>query len=103
MFAARGNDPFELAYGSRAAAPVALSMATLVPGYVPGKPLPDNVGARGAVGDAFGDRIARRCANRSTSKRWLLWGTLVAASLLLGYMALRLSRQMRANDERAKR
>jgi hypothetical protein len=32
-----------------------------------------------------------------------LWGTLVAASLLPGYMALRLWKQMRTNDEPAKR
>jgi len=102
VFAARGNDPFELAYGNRSAAPVALSMATLVPGYVPGKPLPDNVGAAGL--SATPSAINRSALREPLDvKRWLLWGTLVAASLLLGYMALRLSRQMRANDERAKR
>jgi hypothetical protein len=36
-------------------------------------------------------------------KRWLLWGTLVATSLLLGYMALRLSRQVRAGAPDANR
>jgi hypothetical protein len=102
VFAARGNDPFELAYGSRTAAPVALSMATLVPGYVPGKPLPDNVGT--AALSATPSAINRSALRDPLDvKRWLLWGTLVAASLLLGYMALRLSRQMRANDEHAKR
>lgn len=28
-------------------------------------------------------------------KRWLLWGSLVLASLLLGYMGLRLARRLR--------
>jgi len=102
VFAARGNEPFELAYGRRTAAPVALSMATLVPGYVPGKPLPDNVGT--AALSATPSAINRSALSEPLDvKRALLWGTLVAASLLLGYMALRLSRQMRASDERAKR
>jgi hypothetical protein len=30
--------------------------------------------------------------------RWLLWGTLVAASVLLGYMGLRLARQMKRDE-----
>ena len=102
VFAGRGNEPFELAYGSRTAAPVALSMATLVPGYIPGKPLPDNVGI--ASLSATPSAINRSALREPLDmKRWLLWGTLVAASLLLGYMALRLARQMRANDETAKR
>jgi hypothetical protein len=102
VFAARGNGPFELAYGSRTAAPVALPLATLVPGYAAGKPLPDNVGT--TVLSASPSAINRAALREPLDvKRWLLWGTLVAASLLLGYMALRLSRQMRANDTRAKR
>jgi hypothetical protein len=102
VFAARGNDPFELAYGSRTAAPVALSIVTLVPGYVSGKPLPDNVGT--ATLSATPSAVNRAALREPLDiKRWLLWGTLVAASLLLGYMALRLSRQVRVNDERAKR
>ena len=44
VFAARGGGPFELAYGSRSDVPAALPIATLVPGYSAGKPLPDNVG-----------------------------------------------------------
>ena len=73
-----------------------------VPGYVPGKPLPDNVGT--AALSATPSAINRSALREPLDvKRWLLWGTLVVASLLLGYMALRLSRQMRANDEQAKR
>lgn len=102
VFAARGNGPFELAYGSRTAAPVALPIATLVPGYAAGKPLPDNVGT--ATLSASPSAINRAALREPLDvKRWLLWGTLVAASLLLGYMALRLSRQMRTSDTSAKR
>ena len=45
--------------------------------------------------------IAQRCASRSTSSASLLWGSLVAAALLLGYMALRLARQMRTGSDDA--
>ena len=34
-------------------------------------------------------------------KRFVLWGSLVAAALLLGYMALRLARQMRTGSDDA--
>ena len=101
VFAARGSGPFELAYGRRGVAPVALSMATLVPGYAPGRPLPDNVGAATLSGTPS---AINRAALREPLdvKRWLRWATLAAASLLLGYMALRLSRQMRSGDDDAK-
>jgi hypothetical protein len=97
VFAARGNGPFELAYGSRRIGPGALSVATLVPGYVAGKPLPANIGvATAANPPATANAGAMR--DPLDVKRWLLWGTLVVASLLLAYMALRLWQQMRDGD-----
>ncbi len=38
-----------------------------------------------------------RDARAARHRRWLLWGSLVIASVLLGYMALRLARQMSAS------
>jgi hypothetical protein len=71
-------------------------------GYVPGQPLPDTVGT--ATLSATPSAINRSALREPPDvKRWLLWGTLVAASLLPGYMALRLWKQMRTNDEPAKR
>lgn len=94
VFAARGNAPFELAYGSRRIGPGALPIATLVPGYTADKPLPANVGvARLTQPPSSANRAALR--EPLDFKRWLLWGSLVAASLLLGYMGLRLAQQMR--------
>jgi hypothetical protein len=94
VFAARGAGPFELAYGSRRVGPGSLSVAMLVPGYMQGKPLPSNVGvATLAVPPSTANRAALR--EPLDVKRWLLWGSLVVASLLLGYMALRLAQQMR--------
>jgi hypothetical protein len=95
VYAARGSTPFELAYGSRSVAPAALSIATLVPGYVVGKPLPDNVGAA-TISTAPSAANLAALREPLDAKRWLLWGSLVLASLLLAYMALRLSREMRS-------
>jgi hypothetical protein len=101
VFAARGSAPFELAYGSRSIAPGALSIATLVPGYVAGRPLPDNVGvATLATAPSATNRRAMR--EPLDMKRWTLWGSLALASLFLGYMGLRLARQARAGDDGAK-
>jgi hypothetical protein len=97
VFAARGEAPFELAYGSRRVAPGALAIRTLVPDYVAGKPLPTNVGvATLAAPPSEANQAAMREPLDVT--RWLLWGMLVAASVLLGYMALRLARQMKRDE-----
>jgi Protein of unknown function (DUF3999) len=97
VFAARGEAPFELAYGSRRVEPGALAIRTLVPDYVAGKPLPANVGvATLAAPPSEANRAAMREPLDAT--RWLLWGTLVAASVLLGYMGLRLTRQMKRDE-----
>jgi hypothetical protein len=97
VFAARGEAPFELAYGSRRVEPGALAIRTLVPDYVAGKPLPANVGvATLAAPPSEANRAAMREPLDAT--RWLLWGTLVAASVLLGYMGLRLARQMKRDE-----
>ena len=102
VFTARGPAPFELAYGSGAMLPAALPIATLIPGYVAGKALPANVGdATLAATPSAVNRNALRAP--LDIKRFMLWGSLVAAALLLGYMAVRLSRQMRARDSEASR
>jgi len=98
VFAARGAAPFALAYGSRSVAPVALPIGTLVPGYAAGKALPDNVGdATLAASPSAVNRSALRAP--LDVKRFVLWGSLVAAALLLGYMALRLAREMRTGGD----
>ena len=94
VFAARGNGPFELAYGSARAVPTALPIETLVPGYDRANPLSPtfplaSAGAPNAApaGHALDTPI--------DSKRWLLWGSLLLAAIVLGWMAYSLSRQMR--------
>jgi uncharacterized protein DUF3999 len=97
VFAARGQPPFELAYGSRRVGPAALPIPTLVPGYAIGKPLPGNVGvATPSPAPSAANAAALR--EPLDVKRFALWGSLVLAALLLGYMALRLAQQMRSAE-----
>jgi hypothetical protein len=94
VFAARGNGPFELAYGSARAVASALPIETLVPGYdrakrdaasfPPARP--------GAVSSAQSGSALEVPID---AKRWLLWASLVLAAVVLGWMAFSLSRQMR--------
>jgi hypothetical protein len=99
VFAARGDGPFELAYGSARAQPAALSIEKLVPGY-DARRTPATF-AVATVGEA---KLAPALAALRAPidvKRWLLWGTLAFATLVLGWMAHAVSRQMRAGPPRA--
>jgi hypothetical protein len=92
VFAARGGGPFVLAYGSAQAAPAALPIATLVPGYDERtSPATFGVATPGAHAATAGEDALRKPVD---VKRWLLWGTLGLATLALAWMAIRLSRQM---------
>jgi len=92
VFAARGSGPFELAYGSRRTTPSALPIDTLVPGFDRGNPRKGLVAARvGAPVVAPANAALREPMD---VKRWTLWAALILASVVLGWMALRLSRQM---------
>ncbi len=93
LFAARGGAPFVLAYGSRTAAPGALPIATLLPGYDAAKGLPANLGvARPGAPVPLGGM--QRMREPIDAKRWLLWASLALAAAVLGWMAWRLSREM---------
>jgi Protein of unknown function (DUF3999) len=103
VFASRGPGPFQLAYGSRDAKPSAFPIATLVPGYtgeedlelVRAETAPRIVigGARAAADPQRlgGDAVTR---DRVDWKRLTLWASLVLGVAILGWMALRLGRQM---------
>ncbi len=94
VFAARGSGPFELAYGSRRTTPSALPIDTLVPGYDRANPRTGLVAAR--VGAPVVAPASAALREPMDVKRWTLWGALILASVVLGGMALRLSRQMGA-------
>ena len=93
VFAARGNGPFELAYGSAIAKPAALAIETLIPGYDRAKTLPSSFPlARTGAPNAVPASAALK--EPIDTRRWLLWGSLVLAALVLGAMAVKLSKQM---------
>ena len=93
VFAARGAGPFQLAYGRRDATPAAFPIATLIPNYKPDAELDV---ARAEVGTQrpLGGPAPLRAP--VDWKRWTLWGSLGLGVALLGWMAMRLARQMSA-------
>jgi hypothetical protein len=108
VFTARGEPPFQLAYGSRQAKPGAYAIQTLIPGYrddemrtiraaKPGAQ--QTISVREAQAQAqteLGGEARRQDA--IDWKRWSLWGALGLGVLVLGAMAWRLLRQMNAGD-----
>lgn len=96
VFAARGAAPFQLVYGNALAGPVAYPIATLVPGYRgedDGKPaaIPLGSASTGAARTLAGVAALRAPIDR---QRWALWASLLLGVALLGWMALRLGRQL---------
>ena len=101
VFAARGGGPFELAYGSAQAKPVALPIATLVPGF-DARVTP----ATFAVATAGAATIPPAMAALQQPidlKRWLLWAALGLATLVLGWMAYRAGAANAPSRERSRR
>jgi hypothetical protein len=107
LFAARGPEPFQLAYGRHDARPAAFSIATLVPGYKGEDDLERRRGATAsgvAIGEAQAAAPPQTLAGEGAMrpavdwKRWTLWTSLVLGVAVLGWMAVRLGRQMGAPD-----
>ncbi len=93
VFAARGGGPFELAYGSAQAKPVALPIATLVPGFDARRtPATMAIAKPGAARTPPALAALRQPVD---VRRWALWVALVVATLVLGFMAYALVKQMR--------
>jgi hypothetical protein len=106
VFAARGEPPFQLAYGNREAKPAGYPIETLIPGYR------DASGPRIRAAKAGAQQTINVASARALEqqklggearlkeaidwKRWSLWGTLVLGVLILGAMAWRLMRQLDA-------
>jgi hypothetical protein len=104
VFAARGEPPFQLAYGNREAKPAAYAIETLIPGYRDSggaKIRAAKTGAQQAMSPS-GTQVSQqrelggeaRLKEAIDWKRWSLWGALVLGVLVLGFMAWRLMRQM---------
>lgn len=95
VFAARGPGPFQIAFGNGRAQPNALSIETLVPGW--GGDSAPRIGRAtvGSVRTLAGEAAARQ---RIDLRKWGLWAALLAGVALLGWMAWRLSRQLRSGE-----
>lgn len=111
VWAARGEPPFTLAYGSRDARPSAYAIESLVPGYrgdlrgevgselrgakpaslAPAPAVVPQATVSGAPATLGG---ASMLEERIDFKQWALWGSLLAGVGLLGWMAWRLWRQL---------
>jgi len=91
VFAARGAGPFQLAYGSARAKPAALAIAALIPGY---KTDAEFIVARATLGAPTTLAGVSRLSATRDYKTLALWGSLIFGVSLLGWMALRLSRQV---------
>jgi hypothetical protein len=91
VFAARGAGPFQLAYGSARVKPAALAIGSLIPGYKTNAEFSVAHAKLGASATLAGE--SRLSAARDY-KTLVLWGSLIFGVSLLGWMALRLSRQV---------
>ena len=93
VFAARGDGPFELAYGSAQAKAVTLPLDTLVPAF-DARTTPATFGVA-TPGEARSPPAMAALEKPLDVKRWLLWCALGLATLVLGFMAYALMRQMK--------
>jgi hypothetical protein len=91
VFVARGNGPFQLAYGSARALPTAFPIESLVPGFRSDLPLQAST-ARALEQRTLKGAAALRPAR--DVRAWTLWGVLILGVLLLAWMAWRLARQL---------
>lgn len=91
VFAARGAGPFQLAYGSARVKPAALAIDALIPGY---KTNAEFKVARATLGEQVTLAGVSRLGATRDYKTIALWGSLILGVSVLGWMALRLSRQV---------
>ena len=91
VFAARGEGPFRLAYGSHSAPAAAFPIASLIPGYNTDKELAVKAVTLGEPVTLAGEKRLRAPIDY---RKWALWASLILGVAVLGWMAYRLSRQV---------
>ncbi len=91
IFAARGAGPFQLVYGSSGVKPAAFAIESLIPGYRTDAEFKVKPAALGEQVTLAGSAQLRA---RWDYRKIALWGSLIVGVGLLGWMALRLSRQI---------
>ena len=100
VFAVRSNGPFQVVYGSRTAKAAAYPIESLIPGYKTDAEFKARPASLGEPIILAGPRSLRETIDY---KQWTLWSILIAAVVLLGLMAYRLSRQVSKSPELADR
>jgi hypothetical protein len=99
VFLARGQAPFQLAWGLASAEDAQLPLVTLIPGYRSGQEIPAEP-ATVATADALGANSSAPAGTPAksmadSSRKPLLWAVLIGAVVVLGLMAAALLRQTR--------
>lgn len=101
VFVARGQGPWQLAWGRRSAPAAHLPLATLLPGYREGDENRLAAARPGTAVDLGGRDVPAPGADDTPPtdwKRWLLWGVLLAGVAVLAAMASSLLRAPRPKD-----
>ena len=96
LLARGGNAGFHLTVGREGASPVALPLASLIPGYQAGAELALPSASLGPLSPQQAPNWRERLqdANPEDQRRWMLWGVLVAAVAGLGALAWRTIKQI---------
>jgi hypothetical protein len=94
VFVARGEGPFQLAYGKLRAGSADLPIQTLVPGWRSDAELKAAIATAGAQEVRAGPRALRGAPDY---KIWGLWASLVIGVAVLGWMAWVLARELRTS------
>jgi hypothetical protein len=97
VFVARGDPPYRLDFGNPEATRAILAVNELIPGY---EPRAEWKLAEAKVGEvrsvAASESLSRRLLGGTNPRKLVLWAVLLLAVLALGWMAMRLQRQLRA-------
>ena len=95
VFVARGEGPFALAFGNPLATAVALPVSSLIPGYERLAELRLPEARVGSVREGPPPSRWDQLVGEANPRRLALWAILIGGVAVLGFMAWRLSRQMR--------
>jgi hypothetical protein len=100
VYAARGAEPFTLAYGMKIAKPGALPITAVLPDYKEGEAIALKTASLAATA-APAPRAAsgvseymQEAVDSGQAKKWALWAALVVGVLLLVWMAFALLKQV---------
>jgi hypothetical protein len=91
VFAARGNGPFQLAYGNSSANPAAFAIDAVIPGYESDAQFTVEPASLGEPITLAGPARLHEAVDY---KKWVLWAILILGVTALGFMAYRLARQV---------